>query len=84
MWMRVRGVRVPPHQSAELTLVACDLPSQGEAFLFAFGRCWCKFRGFCAPRVDASEREAERLPYGVGINSVVGAPIFAETNPIHL
>ena len=42
--MRVLGVRVPPHQSAELTAS----PSQGEAFLFAFGRCWCRFRGFCA------------------------------------
>ena len=33
--MRVRCVRVPPHQSAALTAS----PSQGEAFLFAFGRC---------------------------------------------
>ena len=42
--MRVRCVCVPPHQSAEPTAS----PSQGEAFLFAFGRCWCKFRGLCS------------------------------------
>ena len=45
--MRVYDLCVPPHPSAALTLVACDLPSQGEAFLFAFGRCWCRFRGLC-------------------------------------